>query len=317
MAFQQQQQQQGGAQAQAPAYPPTFQPAQLQQYYPPPGGAPPAVINIYGSDGYPAGGAPAYLPGAGPVTLPLPQALQALPIEDDCCGCSGGGAPRTPQQQALTEPLPLAAYALQAHGGVAIGLGVLFLLSTGWSVLSAIMLIAQGGLLRASGASAAALQAALADAAAVPPRRVCCGRSRNANARGLAIAAMVFAVCECLLGLGLGLGLGISLLYQPVTATSPSEQLLVCGSAFPTGQQQCLSSVTSANLQWLRSGGGAPFLQPLVLLRRNDIPGSQYLLWAAGTTFFSGCVIIALSAHTMHLCKVVAAFTAPAAAPRA
>jgi hypothetical protein len=302
--------QQHGAPAPPPhgAPPPPLYPS---YYYPPPGA--PAVV-VYGTSG---ASAPVYLQGAGvgagAVVLPAPPAPQP-----DCCGGGGGGGccggAQPPALGALSEPLTLAAYALQSHGGVALGLGILFLFSTGWTLLSSVMLIAQGALLRASGGSAAALQAALADAAAVPPRKACCGRTRNGNARGLAIAGIVFAVCECLLGLGLGLGLGIGLLRQPLT--SGNSRLSVCGAAVPSGQQLCLSSVTSASVLWSRDADGTPYSIPLSLLRTGDVRGSQYLLWAAGTTFFTGIVNIALSTHTMYLCKAVEALGAAGAPPR-
>ena len=258
------------------------------QYYPPPSGA--AAFATRDPTAYAAG----------------PALMYAAPPPPPPTGCCGGGAAAAP----LADALAVAACAFHSAGTLALALGALFLLSSGWAVCSSILMIAQACLLRAAGATPLAMQELVAGAGASPPRG-CCGAPRHANLRGLAIAAIVFAAMELALGLGLGLGLGISLgLPNDYSLANRSGSTLrICGatSVAAPSASACLVTVTSADMVYSSSSGssGSTWTSPLAIVFRYNIGGSQYLLWAAGTTAFTAATNIALAVQTMKLSKMV------------
>ena len=252
----------------------------------------------------------AYLPPPAPATFRDPYsgyAPQQQPPElppSDCCAPSASGP------LALTDSFSVAAYAFSTAGALALGLACLSLVSTGWAVMSSLLVIAQGCLLRSAGASPAAVYALRSESPSAP--QGCCCSRRSSNLRGLAIAAIVFAVLELLLGLGLGLGLGIALGLpnDGSLKNSANSYLRVCGATNTagTGALSCLNTVTSADMVYLPSSSSSSSsagTTPLALLRRQQIGGSQYLLWAAGTTAFTAAANIGLSALTIQLSNML------------
>lgn len=211
---------------------------QPSSVYPPPGSVPPPAVYVLS------------LP-----QMPPPPGLQQLQVaaggggDDSGCGCCGCGRLLRP----LRTPSEAARPVFRALASVALGLGIFFLVSGGWCVLSSIFVIAQAGMWRTATATPAALDALVSEVKAPAASATgCCGRKRTAHLRSLATAAIVFGVLEMLLAVTLGWGLGATLgqALGRNFLTNSLNNIQICDIS-----GACINSVASATWRMTEANG--------------------------------------------------------------
>jgi hypothetical protein len=200
--------------------------------------------------------------------MPPPPGLQHLQVaagggDDSGCGCCGCGRLLRP----LRTPSEAARPVFRALASVALGLGILFLLSGGWCVLSSIFVIAQAGMWRTATATPAALDALVSEVKAPAASATgCCGRKRTAHLRSLATAAIVFGVMEMLLAVTLGWGLGASLgqALGRNFLTNSLNNIRICDIS-----GACINNVVSATWRMTEANGRLRAAQQLSIYREG------------------------------------------------